>query len=60
MKLLILSDVFLLSNDISFLIDQEVLIVKMLSHIDSMLQLSILYLKIYNFQRRAFNAKQPD
>ena len=37
MILLILPDVFLLSNDISFLIDQEVLIQIMLSHINSAL-----------------------
>ena len=46
MILLILPDVFLLSNDISFLIDQEVLIqIIMPSHINSVLPVILTKLK---------------
>lgn len=55
MILLILSNVFLLSNDISFLIDQEVLIQIMPSHIDSALPVILTKLKhLYIFVHVVF------
>ena len=55
MILLILPDVFLLSNDISFLVDQEVLIQIMPSHINSALPVILTKLKhLYIFVHAVF------